>query len=108
MDPQAAWDQLLAAYVAGDWTEIEEHATTLLAWLDRGGFPPMIIQQPDLDSDWNRALVAGETVQEIDDVVERQHAAIFLDHPFFQPSDPVHWLRRILENRDLRAALHLN
>ena len=56
MDPQAAWDQLLAAYAAGDWDEIEEHATDLLAWLDRGGFPPMIIQQPDLDSDWNRAL----------------------------------------------------
>ena len=24
MDPQAAWDQLLAAYAAGDWDQIEE------------------------------------------------------------------------------------
>jgi hypothetical protein len=59
MDPQAAWDQLLAAYAAGDWDQIEELATDLLAWLDRGGFPPMIIQQPDLDSDWNRALAVA-------------------------------------------------
>ena len=56
MDPQAAWDQLLAAYVAGDWDVIEERATDLLAWLDRGGFPPTIIRQPELDADWNRAL----------------------------------------------------
>ena len=38
MDPQAAWDQLLAACAAGDWEQIEERATDLLAWLDRGGF----------------------------------------------------------------------
>ena len=56
MDPQAAWEQLLAAYAAGDWEQIEERATDLLAWLDRGGFPPMIIRQPELDADWNRAL----------------------------------------------------
>src|ERR1700736_1580564 len=41
--------------------------------------------------------VAGETVREIDDVVERQHAAIYRDHPFLQPSDQVRWLRRMLE-----------
>jgi RNA polymerase sigma factor (sigma-70 family) len=52
--------------------------------------------------------VAGETFREIDDVVERQYAAIYRDHPFLQPSDQVDWLRRILENRDLRTALHLN
>jgi len=39
MDPQATWDQLLAAYAAGDWDVIEERATDLIAWLDRGGFP---------------------------------------------------------------------
>jgi RNA polymerase sigma factor (sigma-70 family) len=52
--------------------------------------------------------VAGETVREIDDVVERQHADIFRDHPFLEPSDQINWLRRILQNGDLRAALHLN
>ena len=53
MDPQAAWDQLLSAYADGDWDEIEERATDLLAWLDRGGFPPKIV---DADADWNSAL----------------------------------------------------
>ena len=56
MDPQAAWDQLLAAYVAGDWDILEARATDLLGWLDRGSFPPTIIKQPDLDPDWNRVL----------------------------------------------------
>jgi hypothetical protein len=56
MDPQAAWDQLLAAYAAGDWDILEERATDLIGWLDRGGFPPTILNQTDLDPDWNRAL----------------------------------------------------
>ena len=56
MDPQAAWGQLLAAYAAGDWDILEERATDLIEWLDRGGFPPMILKQPDIDPELNRAL----------------------------------------------------
>jgi RNA polymerase sigma factor (sigma-70 family) len=52
--------------------------------------------------------VAPETVREIEDVVERQHAAIFREHPFLRPADPVAWLRRVLESNELRRALHLN
>jgi len=52
--------------------------------------------------------VAGETVREIDDVVEREHVAIFRDHPFLQPSDQINCLRRILQSGEVRAALHLN
>jgi RNA polymerase sigma factor (sigma-70 family) len=52
--------------------------------------------------------VAGETVRDIDDVVERQHADIFREHPFLQPSDQVNWLRRMLQSGDLGPALHLN
>jgi RNA polymerase sigma factor (sigma-70 family) len=52
--------------------------------------------------------VAAETVREIEDVVDRQYADIYRSHPFLQPSDQVHWLRRMLENQDVRAALHLN
>ena len=52
--------------------------------------------------------VAAETVREIEDVVEGQYAAIYRDHPFLQPSDQVHWLRVLLENQEVRAALHLN
>jgi len=52
--------------------------------------------------------VAGDTVRDIEDVVEQQHAAIFRDHPFLQPSDQIDWLRQILQRREVRAALHLN
>src|SRR5262245_38547187 len=52
--------------------------------------------------------VAPATVREIEDVVERQHADIFRDHPFLQPPDQVGWLRRMLETESLRGALRLN
>ena len=51
--------------------------------------------------------VAPEMVREIEDVVERQHVAIYRDHPFLQPPDPVNWLRRMLDRPDVRTALHL-
>ncbi|MCI0740047.1 MAG: RNA polymerase sigma factor [Gemmataceae bacterium] len=51
---------------------------------------------------------AAETVRAIEDVVERQYAAIYRDHPFLEPSDQVSWLRGMLENQEVRAALHLN
>jgi hypothetical protein len=56
MDPQAAWDQLLSAYAEGDWDRIEERATELLEWLNRGGFPPKVLSNPGLGPDLNRAL----------------------------------------------------
>ena len=56
MDPQATWDQLLAAYAAGDWDVIEERATDLIAWLDRGGFPPKVLNQSELGEEGNRIL----------------------------------------------------
>jgi predicted component of type VI protein secretion system len=68
MDPQNTWDQLLCAYRTGDWDAIEERATELLEWLDRGGTPPRVLDQ-DLDAEWHRALAragclfAIETVQ---------------------------------------------
>lgn len=52
--------------------------------------------------------VAPASVREIEDVVERQHADIFRDHPFLQPPDQVGWLRRMLETESLRGALRLN
>ncbi|HEY4309652.1 MAG TPA: RNA polymerase sigma factor [Pirellulales bacterium] len=51
---------------------------------------------------------AAKTVREIEDVVERQHAAIYRDHPFLQPVDQTIWLRQLLTNQQVRAALHLN
>jgi RNA polymerase sigma factor (sigma-70 family) len=51
--------------------------------------------------------VAPDAVREIDDVVERQHVAIYRDHPFLQPADQVGWLRRLLESEELCGALRL-
>ena len=51
--------------------------------------------------------VAPDAVREIEDVVERQHVAIYRDHPFLQPADQVGWLRRMLESEELRGALRL-
>ncbi len=56
MDPQATWDQLLCAYAEGDWDIIEERATDLIEWLDRGGFPPTVLGNPGLGPEWERAL----------------------------------------------------
>jgi RNA polymerase sigma factor (sigma-70 family) len=52
--------------------------------------------------------VTAEAVRKIEDFVERQHAALYREHPFLQPADEIAWLRRILETREVRAALHLN
>jgi RNA polymerase sigma factor (sigma-70 family) len=52
--------------------------------------------------------VAPEIVREIEDLVGRQHVAIYRDHPFLQPPDQIDWLRRVLKSEDLRAAMHLS
>jgi hypothetical protein len=51
--------------------------------------------------------VAAEMVREIDDVVERQHADIYREHPFLQPADEIVWLRHMLDSDDVRRALQL-
>src|SRR3954462_6365360 len=51
---------------------------------------------------------APATVREIEDVVERQHADVFRDHPFLHPADQLGWLRRMLEGEGMRGALNLN
>lgn len=50
---------------------------------------------------------AADTIREIEDLLDRQHAAIFRDHPFLQPADHALWLRRILDRPEIRAALQL-
>ncbi len=56
MNPQTTWDQLLSAYAEGDWDAIEERATELIEWLDRGGAPPKVVNRPGLGPEWNEAL----------------------------------------------------
>jgi RNA polymerase sigma factor (sigma-70 family) len=52
--------------------------------------------------------VAGESVREIESLVEQQHTGIFREHPFLQPADEIAGLRRMLQRDDVRGALHLN
>jgi RNA polymerase sigma factor (sigma-70 family) len=54
-----------------------------------------------------REAAAG-TVREIDDVLDREYAAVYRDHPFLHPPDQIAWLRRVLDRPDLRSALHLD
>ena len=68
MDPQATWEQLLAAFAAGDWDLIEERATDLLAWLDRGGFPPKVLPRSELGEDGNRVLARAGCLFALDAV----------------------------------------
>lgn len=56
MHAQESWDRLLAAYAAGDWDNIEEHAHRLLDWLEQDGSPPCTLGRTDLGPDWDRAL----------------------------------------------------
>lgn len=51
---------------------------------------------------------AAETIRDIEDATDGQYAAIYRDHPFLQPSAQAAWLRRLLDDKQIRAALHLN
>ncbi len=52
--------------------------------------------------------VAQERFREIDDALAARYAAIYRDYPFLRPSDQVIWVRRLLENPEVRSALHLS
>lgn len=52
--------------------------------------------------------VVTDTYTQIDDVLDQQYAALFRDHPFLEPKDQIHWLRKMLEQRNVRDSLHLN
>lgn len=51
--------------------------------------------------------IAGETVRDIENLVDRQHSDIFRGHPFLQSTEQISWLRRALDYGDLRGALRL-
>jgi hypothetical protein len=56
MDPQVVWEQLLDAYVDHDWEAVDEHATALLKWLEKGGFPPQTVRHRELRPPANRLI----------------------------------------------------
>jgi 5,10-methenyltetrahydromethanopterin hydrogenase len=56
MDPQATWKLLLDTYADGDRHEAREAAENLLAWLERGGFPPQVLPDRPMDDAWNQTI----------------------------------------------------
>ena len=56
MDPQATWEDLIAAYAEGQWERVEELADSLLQWLCRDGFPPQATTGSDMGKAWDRAI----------------------------------------------------
>lgn len=57
MDPNAAWENLIDAYSSLDWFLVEELATGLIEWLDRGGFPPALVGKHAAAQKWSRSVV---------------------------------------------------
>lgn len=51
---------------------------------------------------------AVDTVREIEDVLDRQYAAVYREHPFLEPPDQVEWVQRVLARSEIRTALHLD
>ncbi len=56
MDPQAAWQQMVAAVASSDWEEAAEYADALQQWLHRGGFAPQTLLGHEMPSEWNHEV----------------------------------------------------
>lgn len=56
MDPNAAWAELIQALNSGDLAGGIDIATDLRTWLNRGGFPPTVIPQLEIDDKENSQL----------------------------------------------------
>jgi RNA polymerase sigma factor (sigma-70 family) len=54
-----------------------------------------------------KSLAAG-TVRSIENALDEQYSAIFLEHPFLEPKDSIAWLRRLLDQVEFKNGLHLN
>lgn len=59
MDPQAAWNAMLDAAESCDWELAAEHAESLLTWMRRHGFPPIVIPSHPMNDGWNRTIVTA-------------------------------------------------
>ena len=72
MDPQVAWENLLDAYSNHDWDSVDEHATVLLDWLEKGGFPPQTVVSRQVRPEVDR-LIAVATCRLVLEETERMH-----------------------------------
>ena len=56
MDPNTTLRDLLDALAQRDWDTVQELSETLLAWMEKRGFPPTTIGPPELGSQWHRTI----------------------------------------------------
>lgn len=59
MDPQAAWNEMLDATESGDWELAGNYAESLLTWMRKSGFPPVVIPGYLMSDGWNRIIVTA-------------------------------------------------
>lgn len=55
MDPQVAWEEMLAAIAESDFSEAELKAEYLIDWLDNNGFPPQTVSRV-LAKEWDQMI----------------------------------------------------
>ena len=76
-------------------------------FMDAGHIDPLNMKFSSPHLNKIRSVAAG-TYAQIDGVLEQQYASLFRDHPFLEPKDQINWLRKMLEQRNIRETLHLN
>lgn len=47
MDPQQCWDEICAAVNEGRRDDLRASVEAMLAWLDKGGAPPLVTLSPN-------------------------------------------------------------
>lgn len=72
MDPQLAWENLLDAYTDRDCETAAEHASSLLEWLENGGFPPQTVRSRQVRPEVDR-LIAVATCRLVLEEAEREN-----------------------------------
>ncbi|XZE44066.1 hypothetical protein SH467x_003653 [Pirellulaceae bacterium SH467] len=63
---------------------------------------------PQLFSAAQPTFFSISTYAQVDNVLDRQYATLFRDHPFLEAKDQILWLRQMFEQRSFRDTLHLN
>lgn len=56
MDPEVTLRDLLEAVQARAWDRVDELAGVLLDWLEKRGFPPLVIGPRELGVEWHRTM----------------------------------------------------
>lgn len=56
MDSDATLRELLEAVQARAWDRVDELAGVLLDWLEKRGFPPLVIGPRELGLEWHRTM----------------------------------------------------